>query len=208
MTPDDGTNRKDGGVMDGELDDLLARLSQLEEEFEQKIEAQRASFRYELEKGRAVFERSVIAEHRRIKTGLVHFLRGSTLGCLLLSPFIYFLIVPLVLLDFSVWLFQTVCFSVWGIEHVRRSDYVILDRHRLAYLNGIEKLNCFYCGYANGLIAYVQEIAGRTEQYWCPIKHALRTKSAHRRYRDFVEFGDAEAFHARLEEFRDQVRRT
>jgi hypothetical protein len=194
--------------MDGELNDLLKRLRQLEEEFEQQIDAQRAAFCYQLEKGRVVFEQNVIAEHLQVKTGLIRFLRGSTIGCLLLSPFIYFLIFPLLLLDLSVWLFQVVCFLVWGIERVRRSDYIHLDRRHLSYLNGIEKLNCEFCGYANGLISYVQEVAGRTEQYWCPIKHALRTKSAHRRYRNFLEYGDTAEFRARLEHFRDQVRRS
>ena len=99
------------------------------------------------------------------------------------------------------------CFTAWGIKPVRRADYIVLDRGNLAYLNAIEKLNCVYCGYANGLIAYVQEIAGRTEQYWCPIKHAMRTRSTHRRYRQFLEYGDAGGFRARLEEFRDQVRK-
>jgi hypothetical protein len=28
-----------------------------------------------------------------------------------------------------------------------------------------------YCGYANGLLLYVKEIAGRTEKYWCGIMH-------------------------------------
>ena len=194
--------------MDGELDDLLNRLRQLEDEFEQKIESQRAVFRYQLEKGRVVFERGVLAEHRRIKTGLFRFLRESTVGSLLLSPFVYFLIFPLLLLDVSVSLYQLVCFSVWGIERAPRSEYIVLDRHHLAYLNAIEKLNCLYCGYANGLIAWVQEVAGRTEQYWCPIKHALRTRSAHRRYRNFLEYGDAEGFRTRLATFRDQVRRS
>ena len=194
--------------MDGDLNDLLERLRQLEEEFEQKIEAQRAAFHYQLEKGRVVFEQGIVLEHRRIRRGVLRFLRDSTLGGLLVAPFIYFLIVPLLLLDLCVSLYQAVCFSVWGVAQVRRADYIVLDRRHLAYLNGIEKLNCVYCGYANGLIAYVQEIAGRTEQYWCPIKHAMRIRSAHRRYRDFLDYGDAEGFQARLDEFRDQLRRT
>jgi len=193
--------------MDRELNELLGRLRLLEEEFEQKIDAQRAAFRYQLDKGRVVFERGVVAEHLKIRTGLIRFLRDSTVGGLILSPFVYFLIFPLLLLDLSVWIFQLVCFSVWGIERVPRHDYIRLDRHHLAYLNAIEKLNCVYCGYANGLIAYVQEVAGRTEQYWCPIKHALRVKSAHRHYRNFLEYGDAEGFRSRLEAFRDQVRK-
>jgi hypothetical protein len=47
-------------MMNDERDDLLGRLHQLEEEFEQKIEAQRAAFRYQLKKGRVVFEQSII----------------------------------------------------------------------------------------------------------------------------------------------------
>ena len=194
--------------MDGEHDDLLERLRQLEEEFEQKIEAQRAAFRYQLKKGRVIFEQGIVAEHRQIKTGVIRFLRNSTLGGLIISPFVYVLFIPLLFLDLCVWLFQKICFSVWGIEHVRRSDFIVVDRRHLAYLNGIEKLNCVYCGYANGLIAYVQEIAARSEQYWCPIKHAIRTKAAHRRYRQFLDYGDADGFRDRLEEFRDEVRKS
>ena len=65
---------------------------------------------------------------------------------------------------------------------MRRRDYFVFDRHHLAYLNAIEKLNCAYCSYANGLVAYVREIAGRTEQFWCPIKHARRAIGAHAHY--------------------------
>jgi hypothetical protein len=192
--------------MDSEPDDLLERLQQLEEEFEQKIEAQRTAFRYRLQKGRVKFENSVVAEHRQIKISIIRFLRGSTIGGVIISPFIYILIIPLLLLDIGTWIFQHTCFSVWGIERIRRSDFIVLDRRHLAYLNGIEKLNCVYCSYANGLIAYVQEVAACTEQYWCPIKHAIRTKASHRRYRQFLDYGDAEGFRARLEEFREQVR--
>tara|TARA_R110000787_G_scaffold221449_1_gene330137 strand:+ start:17 stop:616 length:600 start_codon:yes stop_codon:yes gene_type:complete len=196
-----------GNPMDGELDDLLERLGRLEEEFEQKIDAKRAAFRYRLQKGRIVFENSVLAEHREIRIGILRFLRGETVGGLIVSPFIYVLVVPFLLLDLGVWLFQKVCFPIWGIAPVCRADFVVIDRRHLAYLNGIEKLNCLYCGYANGLIAYVQEIAARTEQYWCPIKHAIRAKGRHRRYRRFLDYGDAEGFRARLEDFREQVRR-
>jgi len=194
--------------MDGELDDLLDRLRQLEEEFEQKIDAQRAAFRYKLSERRVIFEEKVIAEHRKIKTGILRFLRDSTVGGLIISPFVYGLIIPLLLLDLCIWLFQHTCFFVWGIEPVRRSDFIVLDRRYLAYLNGIEKLNCLYCGYGNGLLAYAQEIAARTEQYWCPIKHAIRTRAPHRRSRHFLDYGDADGFRNRLEEFREQVRKS
>jgi hypothetical protein len=53
----------------------------------------------------------------------------------------------------------------------------------------------------NCLIAYVREIAGRTEQYWCPIKHARRVVGAHPLYAGFDDYGDADAYKKRLAEF-------
>lgn len=41
---------------------------------------------------------------------------------------------------------------------MRRGDYIVVDRHHLAYLNVIQKINCVYCGYGNGLIAYARKI--------------------------------------------------
>ena len=91
---------------------------------------------------------------------------------------------------------------------MRRADYIMIDRHNLAYLNAVQKLNCLYCGYANGLIALAREVASRTEQYWCPIKHAIRVRGAHARYRNFTEFGDARAFAERLESLRAELRKS
>jgi len=95
-------------------------------------------------------------------------------------------------------LFQLICFPVYSIPRVRRSDYFIIDRQYLSYLNIIEKINCSYCGYFTGLIGYVQEIAARTEQYWCPIKHAHRGGVLHSRYVNFVDYGDAKGFREKL----------
>jgi hypothetical protein len=99
-------------------------------------------------------------------------------------------------------IYQFICFPIYGIPKVRRKDYIVMDRHRLRYLNSMEHFNCVYCGYVNGLLAYVQEIAGRTEQYWCPIKHAMSLKARHSRYQHFLDYGDAEQYRKRIEEVR------
>jgi hypothetical protein len=117
----------------------------------------------------------------------------------LTSPFIYGLIVPFVLLDLMVVIYQAVCFPVYGIAKVRRADYVFIDRHQLGYLNALQKLNCVYCGYGNGLIAFVREVAARTEAYWCPIKHSRRVADPHSFYPGFAGFGDDAAYQARVE---------
>ena len=113
---------------------------------------------------------------------------------LLTMPLIYGMALPLLILDISISLYQLGCFTAWGIARVKRSDYVVIDRHRLGYLNLVQKLNCVFCGYGNGVIAYAREVTARTEQYWCPIKHALKVKGSHERYRDFQAYGDAEGY--------------
>ena len=51
-------------------------------------------------------------------------------------------------------------------------------------------------------MAYVSEIVGRTEAYFCPIKHARKMLGAHSRYARFLGYGEAQDYAARLEQFR------
>ena len=80
----------------------------------------------------------------------------------------------------------------------------MFDRADLPYLNLIEKFNCLYCSYGNGVAAYTREVAARTEQYWCPIKHARHIRAAHDRYPRFFDHGDAEAYRQGLNRLRRQ----
>jgi hypothetical protein len=151
----------------------------------------------------AIFEEEILRRHRELKTRLSAYLLAARPLVVITAPVIYSVIVPLVLLDLFVTVYQAVCFPVYGIPKVRRRDYLVFDRHHLAYLNALEKLNCAYCAYANGLIAYVREIASRTEEYWCPIKHARRLIGAHAYCATFEDYGDAEGYRRRLEELRE-----
>ena len=127
---------------------------------------------------------------------------NASLLNILTVPFIWACIVPAFFLDATASVYQWICFKVYKIPQVKRSEYIIIDRHNLSYLNTIEKINCVYCGYFNGLIAYVQEIAARTEQYWCPIKHARKVAAMHSRYHKFLEYGDCKDYQQRLKALR------
>lgn len=107
----------------------------------------------------------------------------------LTSPVIYSLIIPFAIADLWVSLYQAICFPAYGIEQVRRARYFALDRAKLPYLNALEKSNCAYCTYVQGVISYVREVAARTEQYWCPIKHDEERPDAHERYASFAAYG-------------------
>jgi hypothetical protein len=173
---------------------LTQRIAALQAELEAEFAKRRAGLRFGLERGRVLFEEEILRRHRELKTGLLRYIANAHPLVVLTAPVIYALIVPLVLLDLSVMLYQAVCFPAYGIAKVRRADYLVFDRHHLAYLNALEKLNCAYCSYANGLIAFVREVAARTEQYWCPIKHARRLIEAHAYYAGFTDYGDADAY--------------
>lgn len=188
------------------LDKLQARLNALEDEIEQEWDRRREAMQFHLDRNKVVFEQNVRDAHRKARVRLWQFLKYTRPMVVLTAPVIYSLIVPFVLLDLFVTVYQAVCFPIYKIAKVKRSSHIAIDRQHLAYLNGLQKLNCIYCGYCNGLLSYVREIAGRTEQYWCPIKHSRRVKGPHLRYRDFVDYADAEAFQSQTMRLREALR--
>lgn len=184
------------------LDELLGKLRHLEKEIERQLQRQEVEFDFQVRNRKVHFSKEARARHKPLVKRLVHFLRDSRFLVLLTTPVIWSCLIPIALMDLVGTIYQAICFPIYGIPKVRRTDYIALDRHRLGYLNFIEKVNCDYCGYANGVLAYFSEVAARTEQYWCPIKHALRLKAVHRRYRSFFDYGDAEGYRKRIEEVR------
>ncbi|MEW5944065.1 MAG: hypothetical protein AB1710_09495 [Pseudomonadota bacterium] len=188
--------------MNPKINELVGRIKALEEELEAELEARRADLRFRLENRKVLFEREVLEAHRLLKTGLVRYLLGTPVRHLVTVPVIYSMIVPLLVFDFGLTLYQFLCFPAYRVPKVKRGDYFVFDREQLPYLNAIEKLNCAYCTYANGLIAYAREIVARTEQYWCPIKHARRALGTHARYAHFLDYGDGRAYRQELEKLR------
>jgi hypothetical protein len=188
--------------MPHQIDDLIQRIRELQEELEGEFKKRRDTFGFVIENKRVRFAEEVARQQRRFKTGWFRYLIGANPLNILTAPVIYAGFVPFILLDLFLWLYQMICFPIYGIPKARRSDYLVFDREDLPYLNSIEKFNCFYCSYGNGLMAYGREVAARTEQYWCPIKHARRIKAAHDRYPRFFEYGDAESFAQGLERLR------
>lgn len=181
--------------------DPLRHLPEVE-----KIEDEVKSAFYELREGKVWFSQEIKREHRKLKTSLLRYIVGSRVLAILTAPFIYICFVPFVLLDLFVSVYQAVCFPVYGIPKARRRDYMAIDRNKLRYLNALEGLNCMYCSYANGLLAFVVEVAGRTEQHWCPIKHARRIQHAHDRYSHFLPYGDAHAYREKIDKVRDDFK--
>ncbi|WP_372603927.1 hypothetical protein [Actibacterium sp.] len=191
--------------MDNNAETLRARVQELKEALQDELEQRQKKFRYTITHRKVEFEADARAAQRAAREKLSSFLSRTRPLTVLIAPVIYALILPFALLDLFVTIYQAICFPVCRIPKVRRRDYIAVDRQHLAYLNALQKLNCIYCGYCNGLLAYVREIAARTEQFWCPIKHARRLAETHDRYSQFSDYGDAANFRAELDRLRAEL---
>jgi hypothetical protein len=190
------------GLMNDRIQQLLTQMTALEDDLREALHEQETSMLFEVRGKRVEFEHSIKQAHRRLKTRFLYWLVTYRPQNLITGPVIYGMIVPLLMLDLFVTFYQAVCFPIYRVAKVRRASYIVLDRQHLEYLNFIEKFHCTYCAYASGLVAYVYEIVARTEEYFCPIKHARRILGTHSRYRRFLDYGEAADYEARLEAFR------
>lgn len=188
--------------MKDRIRELLDQIKTLEEELQTAVHAQEHRMFFQIKGKRVEFEKTIRQTHQRLKTGFFHWLVTYRPQNLVTGPIIYSMLLPLLMLDLCVSFYQATCFPIYRVAKVRRADYIVLDRQHLGYLNFVEKFHCTYCAYGTGLLAYVSEIVARTEQYFCPIKHARKVLGTHARYAHFLDFGDAADYAARVEEFR------
>lgn len=184
------------------LDAIVEQIKALEYELE--VEAHKEFEKFNCEIAKKKEELSVM--YKNDKEGILKYIATAPLPFMLTIPIIWSVLLPAFILDLFVTVYQTICFPIYKITKVQRSEYIIIDRHRLGYLNAIEKLNCMYCSYVNGLMGYVSEVAGRTEQFWCPIRHSKRTLSMHRQYVNFLKYGESKEYHQKLDKLREELR--
>lgn len=81
----------------------------------------------------------------------------------------------------ATFLYQWIMRPLFGIKRLKWGDYVILDRHRIEGLVKIDKFNCLFCGYANGIstlinaeLDHLNQLDGKSPLY----KRVLATFSA------------------------------
>ena len=138
-----------------DINELVVDIRELQEQMETLFEETREQFRYTLEGKRVHFSREVEEFQRRFRVSSLRYIFSARISSVLTAPIIYSMVIPLFVIDLTFTLYQQICFRAYGIARVRRRDYLVNDRHKLVYLNNIEKINCSYCGYSNGVVAYV-----------------------------------------------------
>jgi hypothetical protein len=184
------------------IDEILGKIEALEKELADELRALEPKLLYTIRDRKVRFSAEIKKRHKLLVKKWFSYVYDSGFMIALTIPLIWSALIPALLLDAVICLFQLICFPVYGIPFVKRGEYIVLDRHSLRYLNVLEKINCTYCGYFNGLMGYLREVAARTEQYWCPIRHSRPIRPAHSRYRHFFAYGDAEGYRKGLEEVR------
>jgi hypothetical protein len=191
--------------MNDRIRQIVDQITALEVELNAAMQEHGERLRYQLRGKRVVFEKTVKDAQRRVKMGVLRWIVTERPQNFITMPIIYGMAAPMLVLDLFLFFYQWTCFSVYGIQKVKRADYFVLDHQHLAYLNFFEKGHCMYCSYAVGLMAYATEIIARTEQYFCPIKHASKILSAHSHYAHFLAYGAEENYHQKLETFRKEL---
>jgi hypothetical protein len=184
---------------------VVRRLRDAEDSLKREIHEHQQRWQHRARRSRVWFDKELRESHRRLRQSIPAYIREGNVLSLVTAPIIYSLLLPLLVLDLWVTLYESICFRIYGISRVPRRRYFTIDRHKLAYLNGIEKINCTFCSYADGLIAYVREVAARTEQYWCPIKHARQIPQPHSHYERYFEYGDAAGYRNGLTALRKRL---
>ena len=188
--------------MNDRIRSLLNQMNALEDEMRTALQNQETKMFFEIRGRRIEFEKAIRQTHRKLKKNFFRWLVTNRPQNLITGPIIYGMIFPLLILDIFVSFYQATCFPIYGVVKVRRRDYIVFDRQHLDYLNFIEKFHCTYCAYGVGLTAYIAEIVSRTEQYFCPIKHAHKMLGTHNRYLSFLDYGDAVDYEKKLESYR------
>lgn len=143
---------------------------------------------------------------KKFKVGFFKYISAIRLRFIISIPFIGAMIIPAIILHVFLEIYHRICFPLLGIPTLKVRNYFIFDRHHLAYLNWLEKIFCMYCSYYSCLLTYAREIAGLTELYWCPIKHAKRVRGEHNQYHIFVDYLEGKKYREKKEILRSTAK--
>lgn len=189
--------------MNDKIREMIEEIDKMKLKLAKEIDKQENHISYEIKNGYVTFEQEVLAKQKENMKNLLTWFREVPFLHLLTAPLIYAMVIPAIIFDVLLFIYQQIAFRIFKFEFIKRSNYMHFDHHYLGYLNAIEKLNCLYCSYFNGLMLYASAISGRTELYFCPIKHAKKVIAQHKYYEEFLSYGDEEDYQEKLKDLRE-----
>jgi len=178
------------------LSDIKNKKEELKQDLVLEYEKLKEKYWFTIKWRKITFDSDVKKINKKHKRWLIETIFNAKVRELLSIPFIYSVIIPALILDLFITIYQFFAFRLYKIPRVKRKDYIFYDRWELDYLNIFQKLNCHYCSYVNWLFWYAVEIAWRTERYWCPIKSSQKLKWGHDWQEYFADYWDPNWFKA------------
>ena len=188
--------------MSDRIKEMIEEIETMKKKLGEEITRQEEYVNYEVRNGYIKFEKEIFDSQKQNMMHLWDWFREIPLLQLLSAPVVYMMIVPAIVLDIMLFIYGYVVSRVFKIKFGKRSDYIVFDRQYLGYLNVVEKLNCLYCAYFNGLMQYASSIAARTEFYFCPIKHVKKIAYKHEFYHTFLPYGNGNEYQKKLKDLR------
>ncbi|MFT6589714.1 MAG: hypothetical protein ACI9I0_000224 [Rhodoferax sp.] len=134
--------------MKDRINEILAQMAALREKLRSIMYAQKSRMFFQIKGKHITFEPTVKTAHHQRKNNFFRWLIKSRTQNLITRPISYSIVLPLMLLDLCVSFYQWSCLPIYGITKVRRSDYIVIDRHHLEFLNFIEKFHCTHSNIA------------------------------------------------------------
>ena len=193
--------------MSDKIREIIEEIEDMKQKLGEEIALHEKHISYEIQNGYVRFEKEVLDKQKENMKNLLSWFRDIPPLHLLTAPIIYGMVIPAVFFDVILFIYQQVIFRIYKFKFIKRSDYVVFDRQYLGYLNSIEKMNCMFCSYFNGLMHYASAIASRTELYFCPIKHAKKIAYEHEFYDTFLSYGDGDEYQEKLKELREKLKK-
>lgn len=196
-------------MIDSKIKIILENIDALHDSLQKEYDRLAKKYGFSIKQRRIIFLKKFNDRNRSLRIPIWRYAVPRNIRHFVSIPFIYMMIVPALILDIFVSVYNAVALPLYHIPKVSRKDHFIFDRQFLAYLNVIQKINCVYCSYVNGLFSYASEIGARTERYWCPIKAAHRPKYYHSWYKDFADYGNPEQWSEKFNQadcFRPQIK--
>ena len=191
--------------MNSKIKEMIEEIETMKKRLGDEIAKEEAHISFEIRNGSVHFEKEMIENQKENMMHLWAWFREIPFVQLLSAPVVYMMVLPALLLDVMLFVYTNVVSRVFKIRFGKRSDYLVFDRQYLGYLNVVEKLNCLYCAYFNGLMQYASAVAGRTEFYFCPIKHAKKIAYKHEFYDAFLPYGEGKEYQKNLKDLRNEV---
>lgn len=180
--------------MKSKINKILSEIDNKKQELIWEYQKLMEKYDFSFIKWKVVFTKEAREKNKRFKKSIIDTIFSAQIREILSIPFIYAMIIPAFILDLFLFIYQQTAIRLYWIPLVKRSEYIVFDRKQLDYLNWLQKINCIYCSYFNGLMSYAVEVAWRTEKYWCPIKHAQKIKWWHDWQKHFADYWDHEWF--------------